>query len=79
MTELLASDTGQSVERIRQDINRDFWMSAPEALQYGIIDSIVGATEATIAADRAEQAADASVQARPPRPGSTNGTNGTAH
>jgi ATP-dependent Clp protease, protease subunit len=56
MQELLATDTGQSVERIAQDINRDYWMSAGEAREYGIIDLIVGATEATEAADRAEAA-----------------------
>jgi ATP-dependent Clp protease protease subunit len=54
MTELLSADTGQTVERIKQDINRDYWMSAIEAKEYGLIDSIVGATDATIAADLAE-------------------------
>ena len=54
MTQLLSADTGQSVERIKQDINRDYWMSAVEAKEYGLIDSIVGATDATIAADLAE-------------------------
>src|ERR671931_1304218 len=42
MQELLAADTGQSVERIARDINRDYWMSAIEAKEYGIIDSVVG-------------------------------------
>jgi ATP-dependent Clp protease protease subunit len=56
MQELLSADTGQSVERIAQDINRDYWMSAGEARDYGIIDVIVGGTEATAAADRAEAA-----------------------
>ena len=56
MQELLAADTGQSVERIARDINRDYWMSAREAREYGIIDTIVGQTEATEAADRAEAA-----------------------
>jgi ATP-dependent Clp protease protease subunit len=54
MTELLSADTGQTVERIKQDINRDYWMSAIEAKEYGVIDSIVGATDATVAADLAE-------------------------
>jgi ATP-dependent Clp protease protease subunit len=54
MTELLSADTGQTVERIKQDINRDYWMSASEAKEYGVIDSIVGATDATVAADLAE-------------------------
>ena len=56
--QLLAADTGQSVERISRDINRDYWMSAIEAREYGLIDTIVGATDATLAADRAEAALD---------------------
>jgi ATP-dependent Clp protease, protease subunit len=56
MQELLAADTGQPVERIVRDINRDYWMNAQEALGYGIIDTVVGETEKTIAADRAERA-----------------------
>src|SRR5579864_9258960 len=54
--ELLSADTGQSVERIEHDINRDYWMSAQEARDYGVIDLIHGQTEATEAADRAEAA-----------------------
>jgi ATP-dependent Clp protease protease subunit len=56
--ELLSADTGQSVERLSQDINRDYWMSALEAKDYGLIDLIIGATEASAAADRAEAALD---------------------
>ena len=56
MQELLSADTGQTVERIAHDINRDYWMSAQDALAYGIIDTVVGQTEKTLAADRAEQA-----------------------
>jgi ATP-dependent Clp protease, protease subunit len=56
MQELLAADTGQAVERIKHDINRDFWMSAIEARDYGIVDAIVGQTNKTEAADRAEAA-----------------------
>jgi ATP-dependent Clp protease, protease subunit len=58
ITQLLSADTAQSVERISSDINRDYWMSAIEAREYGLIDSIVGASEATLAADRAEIALD---------------------
>jgi ATP-dependent Clp protease protease subunit len=54
LQEMMAADTGQSVERISHDINRDYWMSANEAREYGVIDMIVGQTEATAAADRAE-------------------------
>ena len=31
MQEMMAADTGQTVERIARDINRDYWMSAAEA------------------------------------------------
>jgi ATP-dependent Clp protease protease subunit len=56
LKELMAADTGQDIERISRDINRDYWMSAQEARDYGVIDMIHGQTEATEAADRAEAA-----------------------
>jgi ATP-dependent Clp protease, protease subunit len=56
LQEMMAADTGQSVERIGLDINRDYWMSAQEARDYGVVDMIVGQTAATVAADRAEAA-----------------------
>src|ERR687887_1163450 len=56
LQEMMAADTGQTVERIAHDINRDYWMSASEAQDYGVVDSIVGQTAATAAADRAEAA-----------------------
>ncbi len=54
LKELMAHDTGQSLDKISNDINRDYWMSANEARDYGVIDMIVGQTEASHAADRAE-------------------------
>jgi ATP-dependent Clp protease protease subunit len=56
LQEMMAADTGQAVERIASDINRDYWMSAAEAKDYGVVDMIVGQTAATEAADRAEAA-----------------------
>src|SRR5438132_11251962 len=56
LQEMMAADTGQSVERLGHDINRDYWMSAAEAKEYGVVDLIVGQTAATVAADRAEAA-----------------------
>ena len=38
---ILAEKTGQSVERIRKDTDRDFILSAQEALDYGLIDAII--------------------------------------
>jgi len=40
LEEILAERTGQPLERIREDTDRDFWMSANEAKLYGLIDSV---------------------------------------
>jgi ATP-dependent Clp protease protease subunit len=41
LNELLAKHTGQTVEKIELDIDRDRYMSAEEAVQYGIIDKVI--------------------------------------
>lgn len=46
LEEVLALHTGQDIERIRKDTDRDFVMTAPEALEYGIIDEVIDAREA---------------------------------
>ena len=38
---MLASDTGQSVERITKDTDRDFIIGADEAVEYGLIDEVI--------------------------------------
>jgi ATP-dependent Clp protease protease subunit len=40
LNEILASNTGQSMEVISRDTERDFFLTAEEALNYGIIDAI---------------------------------------
>ena len=40
MIRMKADMTGQDIERIRRDVERDHFMSAQEALEYGIIDEI---------------------------------------
>lgn len=40
LNEVLAEKTGQSVERIKKDSDRDYWMTAQEALDYGVIDNV---------------------------------------
>ena len=43
LEEILAQHTGQPVERIHQDTDRDFVMSAAEAKDYGLIDEVISA------------------------------------
>ena len=41
LNEILAEHTGQPLKRIEKDTDRDFFMSAEEAREYGIIDSVL--------------------------------------
>lgn len=41
LNEILAKNTGQKLAKIEKDVDRDFWMSAQEAKEYGIIDGII--------------------------------------
>jgi len=38
--QIIANHSNQSVDKIRQDADRDFWMTANEALEYGMIDKV---------------------------------------
>jgi ATP-dependent Clp protease, protease subunit len=40
LNRVLAEHTGQSVERIAEDTDRDFWMDANQALEYGLVDKV---------------------------------------
>jgi ATP-dependent Clp protease protease subunit len=39
--EILALHTGRDIEKIERDGDRDYWMTAGEAVEYGIVDEIV--------------------------------------
>jgi len=41
LNKILAQNTGQSVRKIEKDTERDFFMSAEEALKYGLIDKVL--------------------------------------
>ena len=41
LNKLLSDKTGQSIETIERDTERDHWMTAEEALKYGLIDGIM--------------------------------------
>jgi ATP-dependent Clp protease protease subunit len=38
---MIAEETGQTVEKIRHDTQRNFWMNAEEAVEYGIVSRII--------------------------------------
>jgi ATP-dependent Clp protease protease subunit len=39
--EILSTHTGQTVEKISKDSNRDYWMTADEAKEYGLVDEVL--------------------------------------
>jgi ATP-dependent Clp protease protease subunit len=41
LDEVIAKHTGQPLERVRQDTERDYFMSAEQAKEYGIIDQVI--------------------------------------
>lgn len=41
MNEIMAKHTNQPIEKIERDMERDFWMSAQQAHEYGVIDEII--------------------------------------
>ncbi|MCX5697386.1 MAG: ATP-dependent Clp endopeptidase proteolytic subunit ClpP [Candidatus Omnitrophica bacterium] len=45
INELLALHTGQPLDKVQKDTDRDYFMSAEEARQYGLIDEVIQATQ----------------------------------
>ena len=41
LVKIMADHTGQTPEKIRDDMERDFWMTADQAKKYGIVDKVV--------------------------------------
>lgn len=41
INKLISEETGQPIEKVQKDTDRDFWMSAPEAVSYGLISRVV--------------------------------------
>jgi ATP-dependent Clp protease protease subunit len=42
LNQILAKNTGQKMEKIERDVDRDFFMTAKEAMEYGVIDKVLG-------------------------------------
>ncbi|HMZ87206.1 MAG TPA: ATP-dependent Clp protease proteolytic subunit, partial [Giesbergeria sp.] len=41
MNRILAERTGQPIEKVKQDTERDYFMTADEAKDYGIVDQVI--------------------------------------
>ncbi len=46
LNEILSKHTGQPLEKVERDTDRDYYLSAQEALEYGLIDQVVSREEA---------------------------------
>ena len=42
LAKIIAGNTGQKLDKVKADMERDYWMSADEALQYGVVDEVIG-------------------------------------
>ena len=45
LNRILADHTGQDYEKVQKDTDRDFWMMAEEAMEYGIVDEVITGRE----------------------------------
>jgi ATP-dependent Clp protease, protease subunit len=52
LNDLISKHTGQSLERVEKDTDRDYFMSAQEAKTYGIIDEVVSVNRKTLPKER---------------------------
>lgn len=50
--DVLARHTGQDLERIREDTDRDRWMTAEQAVEYGLVDTILAPAAIPAGLDR---------------------------
>lgn len=41
MIDILSANTGQSVDKVERDVDRDYFMSAFDAKEYGIVDDVI--------------------------------------
>jgi ATP-dependent Clp protease, protease subunit len=41
LNEILVKHTGQSIEKIQADTERDYYMSAEQAKEYGLVDEVI--------------------------------------
>jgi ATP-dependent Clp protease, protease subunit len=41
LNKILAERTGQPLEKVARDVERDYWLSANEAKEYGVVDQVI--------------------------------------
>lgn len=46
LNQILSSHTGQSLDKVEKDTDRDFYLTSEEAKKYGLIDEVIGVKEA---------------------------------
>src|SRR5438093_6919817 len=56
LNELIAKHTGQPIERVERDTDRDFFLTPSEAVDYGLIDGIIETTPVAVMAGAAQAA-----------------------
>lgn len=47
LNEIMAGNTGQTVKKIQEDMERDYWMTADEAKKYGLVDKVITSLKTT--------------------------------
>ncbi|MBE5757636.1 MAG: ATP-dependent Clp endopeptidase proteolytic subunit ClpP [Clostridiales bacterium] len=45
MIEMLSKNTGQDIEKVSKDVDRDYYMSSDEAVAYGLVDKVISRTK----------------------------------
>lgn len=51
INEILAKHTGQPLETVQADSERDYWLGAEEAVEYGVVDSVLTARQLEVVSD----------------------------
>jgi ATP-dependent Clp protease, protease subunit len=41
LNEIIAGETGKPIEQVAKDTDRDYWLSAPESVEYGLISKVI--------------------------------------
>ncbi|MDQ3524509.1 MAG: ATP-dependent Clp protease proteolytic subunit, partial [Chloroflexota bacterium] len=47
LTQIMADHTGQDFDKVRHDTQRDYYMTGPEAMDYGIVDQVMAPSTGT--------------------------------